>query len=1851
MKKAFFRAGSAVLSIVMFTTNVALSHATEVNFWEQRRQKKSPIELVSAPGLLPQTSPLSSLAFSAIVSSRLISTFPKGSESTLLPIVKALPQNVGSVRKIVGSSHSTRTVIHIQDVHRNREAQENIGKAVQSLIENKTVDLVALEGAFEPMDFSWVRSYPHQDAVKSSADWLLKENHISGPIYTAYTLRLRSGQALPKFIGIDEKSHYDANVEAYRRAAPLVASYKQKLERMGRAIHDEKMAAFNPELKDFDAHVESYRSGAMSWGDYVRFLGKYAGRGIYFSPKVNSLLAALELEKGLNFAQVETERAQLIARLVAKLSKSETDALLSQSAAYRMGAIGHTDFYLHLKKLCADKGIDLSRTPAMDSYIRYVLLSDSLDVDAIIKETGEIEKNIAASLAMTVREKKMLAESRQLALTEKLLDFALTTEEWAEMKTIINLEDWDLSPFLSFYQEAEARDQAMAANLEKAMDASHAKVAVVVTGGFHSDGMLRQLQPTGVTVISYVPKISKIDDNGSAYLSVFTQEKTPLDQLFAGEKLFLASKPALARPALKLLVKAADMAQASREHMGKMLLGDGAVFSVMVTLGVLLARCRFCRRRKFIQFCPWRFLAGLSFLLIKTLSIITENVRYMIAVKYLTRNIRLSWTAEGQDRRTLHGLMAIFCSAFALSNLCFPWENPITGFNALIFLSVSALAVMWGIGRIRSQKSANSSKLEISADIRAELIALNQQLVNELPEMEMRRNFSHHSSEQLYAYATILPSYARSISATLNKTLSKDQIATVSRLENLAEMIKEANPGAARNFNVPFALIGAPRSAAWNAIFNIVNRSRKIAATIFAALVFVAATPKHVFLSTFYSPTQMVTANEEKISQAAAQWIIKRIDDAIKIKKQDHVNALMPTGGTPERTYALLVDAAKRGEVNFSKVKFFMLDEYWGGKDYSRFIQKHLITPLTKKNLPLPNWRVLNGKADDPNIEAAAYEKAIREAHLDFAVLGVGVEGHIGFNEKGSLFNSVTRLVYLAKSTIFENLDLMEDSAQGGRPYRKALTSGIGTILSAKEILVLAKGEKKAPIIARFWKERPSTDNPLSALRYKKNVTFIIDEAAARDLPPSIIVRSKKILKNAAAISGVTFALANLRFDWKNPAAGFNTLLLLSGIALGIVLAVLAVRQLLRKIAAPVVKSNLNDALACIADIRYRLRFAGCDHAYLGFDFPSEKFDASFPPQLSSRVKVDLDDMPTNMLRFELTMRLMPNSDSYFYSISYEKSGRNVFLLLKIRLKSDGPSRTKREIKPRLLGALIATAALSLFRGDALVQSPPAAPVDRPAVAKPADQKNAGPATRVAPIFLTTRTVQVNRLHRLVGIRFSRTVSKQQSQALLSHEILEYEVVPSRAKGFNAFYLDIHGIKDGKDTHVYDLLVAKSEEQGWVQGSNFGDRGVKVFSKDGRIYVQLPAAIVLNAMKEKGAEPEITEFGIEAGPKLFNRGFIRVDVKITGVSAADQKKEPKKGRPSGGRRSRSAMALSVGPLLGIPVFSVAAEAAKYYSVEVSKQSLEKGGECGMWGPVVIVAAVVGIFGLVVLFLVNLRSRPANEEGRNRGDIEELSRSIAREYDAIGAEKMAVISVLGSIRARQGQPSFDLAHSIRPEITGVSNNERSIFKKNFMIGLALAAKQPWRLLGNRVAIFFRTIGEALDTVFTTDKDVAILVPIDEGTDLSKIDEAIENARNKNFRRDDDHSVVVAMVLSARASAMTQNQVEARIRQYQNTTPIVMVREDRPEAVRGQLLFSELSAKISAAFSRSYPKASRMFDELARNIVDDKRVVIIGTFRTPYVMSEQLISILNSLIAIRDGYLLIDINIVRLAAKMA
>ncbi len=249
---------ASFLSLHVFFTNVVFCHSLESNFWAERRSN----EVAS----LPLDFHMAPLLSSVDVSSKIKNQLPRGCESSLLPLLRALPQNIGTIRKIIPprrGGQAPRIVLHIQDVHLNPEAQANIGQVVQNLADQNVVDLVALEGAFRPMDFSWYRAYPHHAAVNAVADYLLREKRISGPVFTAMK---NSNPKFPAFVGVDDKPHYDANVEAYRRSAAMAGELKKQAIANRRTLSDAKAATFNSELKRFDDAVTAAHAGTFCRG-------------------------------------------------------------------------------------------------------------------------------------------------------------------------------------------------------------------------------------------------------------------------------------------------------------------------------------------------------------------------------------------------------------------------------------------------------------------------------------------------------------------------------------------------------------------------------------------------------------------------------------------------------------------------------------------------------------------------------------------------------------------------------------------------------------------------------------------------------------------------------------------------------------------------------------------------------------------------------------------------------------------------------------------------------------------------------------------------------------------------------------------------------------------------------------------------------------------------------------------------------------------------------------------------------------------------------------------------------------------------------------------------------------------------------------------------------------------------------------------------------------------------------------------------------------------------------------------------------------------------------------------------
>ena len=237
------------------------------------------------------------------------------------------------------------------------------------------------------------------------------------------------------------------------------------------------------------------------------------------------------------------------------------------------------------------------------------------------------------------------------------------------------------------------------------------------------------------------------------------------------------------------------------------------------------------------------------------------------------------------------------------------------------------------------------------------------------------------------------------------------------------------------------------------------------------------------------------TANYKEMSRKAANILSAQV-----ILKPDCVLGLA-TGSTPIGTYDQLVDWYEKGDVDFSQVKAVNLDEYRGltrdnDQSYYYFMHQHL---FDRVNIVPENTHVPDGTQEDADKECARYEALIESmGGVDIQLLGLGHNGHIGFNEPDTSFAQTTHCVDLTESTIEANKRFFKSADD---VPRQAYTMGIGTIMKAKKILLIVSGEDKADIVEKAFFGPVTPEVPASILQLHSDVVIVADSAALSRTP------------------------------------------------------------------------------------------------------------------------------------------------------------------------------------------------------------------------------------------------------------------------------------------------------------------------------------------------------------------------------------------------------------------------------------------------------------------------------------------------------------------------------------------------------------------------------------------------------------------------------------------------------------------------------------------------------------------------------------------------------------------------------
>lgn len=472
-----------------------------------------------------------------------------------------VPESYGNIKQ-TSLGNQGKIIIHVQDSHVNYEAQTNIAHILDYLVRELTagdkegapLPIITIEGAATKSDPQWFQLFPNEEVKKKVLDYYLKRGYISGPQF----FQVFSKQPV-SVIGVETPQLYLENLNFFRETYAHNKQILAHIEELKAALLAIRDKIFNQELLDLSQKAGDFHNNKIVLTDYVATLTDIADINNISLNNWNQLLIAkqaIALEKGIDYNQVNKERDKLITRLKNKLPKEDISELVTQSLYFRLGKITSLDYYNYLEGAAEQAEIQISLFSHLVKYIEALYYHQQIEGELLYNHLLGAEKQIKNALIKNNEERVCNDLIRRIQILEHLSKLELSREELKEYQenplsfmieeflffieeklSQLNL-DIRLNPNVDevnnyfetlegFYRTAVARDQALMQNTLTALEKNDAQVAILVTGGFHTQGMVKLFEEANVSTMVISPRITEELDN-TAYLNAMMNEHLPL---------------------------------------------------------------------------------------------------------------------------------------------------------------------------------------------------------------------------------------------------------------------------------------------------------------------------------------------------------------------------------------------------------------------------------------------------------------------------------------------------------------------------------------------------------------------------------------------------------------------------------------------------------------------------------------------------------------------------------------------------------------------------------------------------------------------------------------------------------------------------------------------------------------------------------------------------------------------------------------------------------------------------------------------------------------------------------------------------------------------------------------------------------------------------------------------------------------------------------------------------------------------------------------------------------------------------------------------------------------------------
>ena len=450
--------------------------------------------------------------------------------STAPPTVRDLnvsdivvPADLGYIVETHPATANAPLIIHIQEAHVNYEGQKHLAAILQHLVEQYGLRLILVEGGEGNGDLANLRAFGGPEIRKRVAEEYLQLGVLNGEEY----LDIVSDYPLVLW-GIERQGLYQENIEAFLEAERLGKTLRPIAAAARGAVDALKPALLDPALRELQAKEASFAQEQMGLGEYADYLVDMANRyGLREEayPNVTRFHAARQLERAIDTKQVQQEQNALMQRLPA----SALEEVNAKARQLQAGAIPRAVFYATLERQAAASALSLEPYPQLARYLAYMKQNAQLNPQRLAQELDQLATDVAGQIPLSPPGRQLQSINERLALLEQLIDLKLSPAEYERLTAWPRdtfFEGWEgvlqgrsvppLAPLqqampqlLRFYALAQTRDAAMVERALAKMGESNQRLAVLITGGFHAQGIAQELQRAGVGVVVVTPKTTQ----------------------------------------------------------------------------------------------------------------------------------------------------------------------------------------------------------------------------------------------------------------------------------------------------------------------------------------------------------------------------------------------------------------------------------------------------------------------------------------------------------------------------------------------------------------------------------------------------------------------------------------------------------------------------------------------------------------------------------------------------------------------------------------------------------------------------------------------------------------------------------------------------------------------------------------------------------------------------------------------------------------------------------------------------------------------------------------------------------------------------------------------------------------------------------------------------------------------------------------------------------------------------------------------------------------------------------------------------------------------------------------------